>query len=50
MTYDIMMLGTGPAGSVTAKRLAATGVRVALVGAVSRPGWEGLSVRSRRTP
>jgi 2-polyprenyl-6-methoxyphenol hydroxylase-like FAD-dependent oxidoreductase len=47
MTHDVVILGGGPAGSVTAKRLAAAGVRVALVGAASRPGWEGLSVRSR---
>ena len=46
LTHDVVVLGGGPAGSVTAKRLAAAGVRVALVGAVSRPGWEGLSVRS----
>lgn len=47
MTHDVVVLGAGPAGSVTAKRLAATGARVALVGAASRPGWEGLSIRSR---
>jgi len=46
LTHDVVVVGGGPAGSVTAKRLAAAGVRVALVGAVSRPGWEGLSVRS----
>ncbi len=41
------MCGAGPAGSVAARRLAAAGVRVALVGMGSRPGWEGLSARSR---
>lgn len=46
MTHDIVVLGAGPAGSVVARRLAAGGVRVALVGAASRPGWEGLSARS----
>src|SRR6267142_2880900 len=46
LTHDVVVLGGGPAGSVTAKRLVAAGVRVALVGAASRPGWEGLSVRS----
>jgi hypothetical protein len=32
---------------VVARRLAAAGARVALVGAASRGGWEGLSARSR---
>jgi len=47
VTHDIVVLGAGPAGSVVARRLAAAGLRVALVGAAPRPGWEGLSVRSR---
>ena len=47
MTHDILVLGAGPAGSVAAQRLAAAGARVVLVGAASRPGWEGLSNRSR---
>ncbi len=45
--YDIVICGAGPAGSAVARRLAAPGARVALVGAASRPGWEGLSARSR---
>jgi len=45
--HDVIVLGAGPAGSVVARRLAASGARVALVGAQSRGGWEGLSVRSR---
>jgi 2-polyprenyl-6-methoxyphenol hydroxylase-like FAD-dependent oxidoreductase len=47
MTHDIVVCGAGPAGSVAARRLAAAGARVALVGTRSRPGWEGLSARSR---
>lgn len=47
MSHDVIVLGAGPAGSVVARRLAASGVRVALVGAPSCGGWEGLSVRSR---
>jgi menaquinone-9 beta-reductase len=47
MTHDIVVCGAGPAGSVAARRLAAAGARVALVGTLSRPGWEGLSARSR---
>jgi menaquinone-9 beta-reductase len=47
VTYDIVVCGAGPAGSVVARRLAAGGARVALVGTASRPGWEGLSIRSR---
>ena len=45
--HDAVVVGAGPAGSVVARRLAAAGVRVALVGAASRAGWEGLSARSR---
>jgi flavin-dependent dehydrogenase len=47
MTHDFLVYGAGPAGSVVARRLALTGARVALIGAASRPGWEGLSARSR---
>jgi len=47
VTHDILVLGAGPAGSVAARRLASAGARVALVGGASRPGWEGLSRRSR---
>ena len=47
MTHDILVCGAGPGGSAVAQRLATAGVRVALVGTVSRPGWEGLSMRSR---
>ena len=47
MTHDVVVCGAGPAGSVAARRLAAAGVRVALIGTTSRPGWEGLSARSR---
>jgi 2-polyprenyl-6-methoxyphenol hydroxylase-like FAD-dependent oxidoreductase len=47
VTHDIVVLGAGPSGSVVARRLAAAGARVALVGAPSRGGWEGLSARSR---
>jgi len=47
VTHDIVVLGAGPSGSVVARRLAAAGARVALVGAASRGGWEGLSARSR---
>lgn len=45
--HDIIVCGAGPAGSVVARRLAAAGARVALVGMDSRPSWEGLSARSR---
>jgi len=47
MTHDVVVCGAGPAGSVVARRLAAAGLRVALIGAAARPGWEGLSSRSR---
>ena len=47
MTHDVVICGAGPAGSVAARRLAAAGLRVALVGGAVRPGWEGLSSRSR---
>lgn len=46
MTHDVVVCGAGPAGSVVARRLAAAGLRVALVGAATRSGWEGLSSRS----
>ena len=47
ITHDVVVCGAGPAGAVAARRLAAAGMRVALVGKGSRPGWEGLSARSR---
>ncbi|MEP6884676.1 MAG: lycopene cyclase family protein, partial [Gammaproteobacteria bacterium] len=47
MTHDVIVCGAGPAGGGVARRLAAAGARVALVGVASRPGWEGLSARSR---
>jgi flavin-dependent dehydrogenase len=47
ITHDVVVCGAGPAGAVVARRLAAAGLRVALVGMGSRPGWEGLSARSR---
>ncbi len=47
ITHDVVVCGAGPAGAVVARRLAAAGARVALVGMGSRPGWEGLSARSR---
>jgi len=47
MTHDVIVCGAGPAGGVAARRLAASGMHVALVGTAARPGWEGLSARSR---
>jgi flavin-dependent dehydrogenase len=44
---DVLVIGAGPAGCVVAARLAAAGARVALAGAASGAGWEGLSNRSR---
>jgi hypothetical protein len=46
VSHDVLVIGSGPAGSVVAGRLAAAGARVALVGAAARAGWEGLSRRS----
>jgi 2-polyprenyl-6-methoxyphenol hydroxylase-like FAD-dependent oxidoreductase len=46
VSHDVLVIGAGPAGSVAARRLAAAGARVALVGAAARAGWEGLSRRS----
>ena len=46
MSHDVLVIGAGPAGSVVARRLAAAGARVALVGAAARAGCEGLSRRS----
>ena len=49
MTHDAVVCGAGPAGSVIARRLAAAGVRVALVDAAVRPGAtvrSGITVRS----
>jgi len=47
MRPEVLVLGAGPAGSVLARRLACSGVRVALLGAAQRPGLEGVSDRSR---
>ncbi len=47
MRHEVVVLGAGPAGCVVARRLAASGVRVALIGAAQRPGLEGISDRSR---
>jgi len=46
VTHDVLVMGAGPAGSATARRLAAAGVSVALIGGDSRSGIEGLSTRS----
>jgi 2-polyprenyl-6-methoxyphenol hydroxylase-like FAD-dependent oxidoreductase len=46
VSHDVLVIGAGPAGSVVARRLAAAGARVALVGAAARAGWEGLSRRT----
>lgn len=46
MRSEVLVLGAGPAGAVVARRLAAAGVRVVLVGAAQRPGLEGVSARS----
>jgi 2-polyprenyl-6-methoxyphenol hydroxylase-like FAD-dependent oxidoreductase len=46
VSHDVLVIGSGPAGSAAAARLAAAGARVALVGAAARAGWEGLSSRS----
>lgn len=46
MMHEVLVLGAGPAGSAVARRLASSGVRVALVGAAQRPGLEGISDRS----
>jgi glycine/D-amino acid oxidase-like deaminating enzyme len=46
VSHDVLVIGAGPAGSVVARRLAAAGARVVLVGAAARAGWEGLSRRS----
>lgn len=46
MIHDVLIVGAGPAGSVTARRLAAAGVRVALIGGTTLAGSEGLSQRS----
>jgi 2-polyprenyl-6-methoxyphenol hydroxylase-like FAD-dependent oxidoreductase len=45
--YDALVLGAGPAGGALARRLSAAGARVALIGAASRSGIEGVSERSR---
>ncbi len=47
MRHEVIVLGAGPAGSAVARRLASSGIRVALVGAAQRPGLEGVSDRSR---
>lgn len=46
MIHDVVVVGAGVAGSVVARRLAQPGVRIALVGGDSRPGWEGISARA----
>ena len=46
MNLDVLVLGAGPAGSSTARRLAAAGAQVALIGGPARPGCEGLSSRT----
>jgi len=46
VSLEAIVLGAGPAGSVVARRLAAAGARVALVGSMPRPGIEGVSERS----
>ena len=46
-TFDVVVLGAGPAGCVTAIQLARIGYQVAVVGRPRRPpGWEGLSQRT----
>jgi len=47
MTHEVIVLGAGPAGSAVARRLAASGIGVALIGMTPRAGWEGVSDRSR---
>jgi flavin-dependent dehydrogenase len=47
MTHEVIVLGAGPAGSAVARRLAASGICVALIGMTQRAGWEGVSDRSR---
>jgi len=47
MSHDVVICGAGPAGGAVARRLAAAGLQVVLVGGPARPGWEGLSSRSR---
>lgn len=46
-SFEVLVVGAGPAGALTARRLGTLGVRVGLVVAATRPGWEGLSARSR---
>lgn len=46
MNHDVLIVGAGVAGSVVARRLAQSGLDVALIGNDSRPGWEGLSIRA----
>jgi menaquinone-9 beta-reductase len=47
VSYDIIVLGGGPAGSVVARRLASAGGRVLLVSGPRRSGLEGVSERTR---
>lgn len=46
MIWDVIVLGGGPAGCSVAARIAQGGARVCLLTSPSRPGWEGLSMRS----
>ena len=48
MSPEVLVLGAGVAGSAVARRLAAAGISVALVGGDSATGIEGLSERSVR--
>jgi len=47
LSYDVLVVGGGPAGSVVARRLALDGMRVALLTGEPKPGCEGLSRRTR---
>jgi len=47
VSYDVLVIGGGPAGSVLARRLALDGARVALLTGPAVAGCEGLSARTR---